>query len=68
MRLAVFLFTGFVVLGTGLALAWAAVSATYGMPVLCVLLLLWLTFVEYMLAKSWWIGWKNIRSERERSV
>jgi hypothetical protein len=38
-----------------------AVNSLYGMPYLCAAVMVWLTLVEYAVARAWWVDVREVR-------
>jgi hypothetical protein len=55
------LMTGVLVLLTGAAVMAYAVNSLYGMPYLCAAVMVWLTLVEYAVARAWWVDVREVR-------
>lgn len=51
----------------GAALMMYTVYALYGMPYLCAVMLCWLGFVEYAVARAWWGDLQEVRVTRQRT-
>jgi hypothetical protein len=48
----------------GAALMAYTVYALYGMPLLCAVVLGWLTFVQYAVGRAWWQDVQEVRAVR----
>lgn len=55
---------GAMVFLAGIALMVYAVNALYGMPLMCAMVLLWLTLVEYAVGRAWWVDICEVRDAR----
>lgn len=66
MRSGAQLAVGTVLLLAAPALMGYTVSALYGLPYVCACVLLWLCFVEYAVARSWWLDVCELRLMRGR--
>jgi hypothetical protein len=56
------LMTGTLLLLAGIALMAYTVNSLYGMPYLCAAVMLWLTLVEYAVARAWWVDVQDVRA------